>query len=131
MTAEIWQPDANFYEQSPRSSLIRSTCIEILTILEKVYKLKGRSKEYLPDLLVLYSQLEMYDGNLQDLGVDLEMHPDIDLDSADSDMVAEWLASQLQVWTGPQIDNLVDPESFQYMMETFYVYFDAIPPEGI
>lgn len=131
MSEEAWHPDANFYEQSGRSSLIRSVCLDTLTVLEKVYKLKGQPKTYHPELLILYSQLEMCDGELLDLAIYGRNLSDVRLEDADPDTVAEWIARQIQIRTGPRIDHLDDQEIFNSLLENFYYYLDAQPPDGV
>ncbi len=130
MTAEIWQPDIQFYAQDERSWAIRSVCLEILAVLEKILKLKGQPEAYRPDLLTLYATLENFDGMLRSLEIEPDMHPDIDLDSAHPVMVTEWLACQLQPWTGPDLDYL-NQDILEMLLETFYVYFDAEPSEQL
>lgn len=132
MAAEIWLPDSHFFVQSERAWLIRSVCLDILTVLEKVAKMKGRPESYRNDLLTLYSQLEMAEGVLKTLDVTEGMHPDIQLTEAEThpDDLAEWLASQLLPWTGPDLDSLTDPVTVELILHTYYVYFDADPPEN-
>lgn len=130
MTAESWQPDAQFYAQNERSWTIRSICLEILAALEMVLKLKHRPEAYRPDLLNLYSRLERLDGMLRSLDIGANMHPDIELGDAHPNLVAEWLASHLLPWTGPDLDHL-DPDALETLLDIFYLYFDAAPPEGL
>lgn len=132
MAAEIWLPDSHFFVQSERAWLIRSACLDILTVLAKVNKLKRRPESYRNDLLALYSQLEMAEGALKTIGIIDGMHPDIQLTQAEThpDDLAEWLASQLFPWIGPDLDRLVDPTTIELVLDTFYVYFDAAPPEN-
>ena len=136
MAAEIWLPDSHYYVQCERAWLIRSVCLDILAVLEKILKIRNRVP-FLPylyrnDLLNLYSHLEMADGALKTLGVVDEMHPEIQITQAEThpEELAEWLASQLLPWTGPDLDTLVDPVTIELILHTFYVYFDAAPPEN-
>lgn len=132
MSEERWRPDANFFEQSGRSSHIRGVCLEILAILEKVYQFKGRSSlSYRQDLLNLYSVLELYDGYLIELGIDQGTLLKVKLEETDPDTLAEWLASQIIVLTGPTIDTFDDLNILSSLLETFNYYFDAPPPEGV
>lgn len=131
MPAELWQPDAEFYNQNPRSARIRDVCVEVITLLEKVYQYRGRPDAYQRDLLAFYSQLELLDGRLISLGISLAMHPNIILEEADSIQLAEWLASQLEVWTGPSLDFLVDDRRLLEIIECYRIYFDIDPPEEI
>lgn len=134
MTAEIWQPDEKFYKQNQRSWLLRSACLDTLAILERILKIKSRVPFmpyiYRDDLLDLYSQLEMADGIFQELGIDGKKLLLDRLEEADPVTIAEWLASELQPWTGPKIDTLNDPNILEELLQIFYVYLDASPPEG-
>lgn len=132
MANENWKPDIEFYAQDEHSWAIRSTCIAILNILERVTKLKSRSANtHRSDILNLYADLERLDGLLCSLEITKHMHPEIIInDDTHPNLVAEWLAGQLQPWTGPDLDNLT-PNTIKLLIKTFHLYFDIIPPQGI
>lgn len=133
MTTESWQPSRNFFNQNAQSAEIRDVCLDIFPVLEKILKIKSRVPFspylYRNDLLNLYSQLEMADGALLELGIAPNMHEHIVPEEADQITLAQWVAGQILPYLGTLIDS-TDADDVETLLDFAYFFLDADIPEG-
>ena len=140
MTTEPWKPAREVYEQNIGAAEIRNTCLDALTTLESVLKVKDivegadihdhtRRTYREVDLPDLYSKLEKIQVTLLEMGVIPNIHRDTDLEELDPLSLAEWVAGQLFEYLGPEI-NKVSSDDVEIVMDLVYFYLDADIPEG-
>lgn len=101
-----WKPDIKFYRSNPRSNTIRETCIPAIDALDRLLH-DPKVTEYSEFRSSLYSQLEMVNGKLVELGIKPGMHLGKPLADFQTNPVtaAEFLAGQLIPLTGRSIPS--------------------------
>ncbi len=140
MTTEPWKPAREVYEQNIGATEIRDVCLNALTTLESVLKVKDivegadihdhpRRTYREVDLPDLYSKLEKIQVSLFEMGVIPNIHHDTDFTELDPLSLAEWVAGQLFEYLGPKIDE-VSSDGVEVVMDLVYFYLDADIPEG-